>query len=190
MNLSKVKHVFKKARRGMFGQAPDMRGVTSVTSVTKRSNGKHIIQVQHELWGQISFYLGSRPITIHGEVAVKSSEGKEKDYLNKLHKLETILVTGLVWLEEKNPGRLVVREFLNEIKDDNDYGSAVMITIPPIDQSHLFCTFEISSCHFKCRQNPDRKELKRQLKFMLKHLRIHIQDYNSAIDIWSQQRGK
>ena len=183
MNLSKVKHVFKKARRGMYGHAPDMRGATSVTSVTKRSNGKYVIQVQHELWGQISFYLGSRPITIHGEVAVNGYDGKENNYLNKLHKLESILVSGLVWLQEKNPGRFVVREFLNSVDDDNDYGSSVMITIPPKDQSHLFCTFEISSCHFKCRQNPDRKELKRQLKFMLKHLRQHIQDYKTAIDV-------
>lgn len=183
-----IKRLKRTARRTMYAPAPDMRACTSLVTVEGRlDNVKPITRIR-EIYGNISFYLGGRPITIHGEMGLNQGglcDDKPQRYLNKLDQLEHILVSALTHLESKDPTRFVMREFLNSVGDNNDYGSSVMIVIPEMKEEHLFCTLEIASCHFKSRQNPDRKELMKQIKFLLKGLRTHIKDYEEAIRVWS-----
>lgn len=190
MNLSKLKRVFRKARRNMFGQAPDMRACTSIVTVTSRPSTGNVIQPTRELYGQISFYLGSRPISIHGQMSLNTGgklDTHHHDYSSKLAHLENILVQGVIHLQSKDKRSLKIREFLNHEDDDNAYGSSVMLHIPPIEDTHEYCTFEIASCHFKMRQNPDRKELLIQLRFMLKSIRQHKVDFEEGYLVWKSR---
>ncbi|AEV89734.1 hypothetical protein OBP_297 [Pseudomonas phage OBP] len=189
MNLNKVKREYKKARRTMYGQAPDMRGVTSLAQVTKRSEGP-VVLITKELHGQITFYLGGRPVTIHGKTAVNKAGRKDKEpeiYRAKIELLRKVIFEAFVHLKSKDEAQFMSREFLNHEDDDNDYGSSIMIRVPEFQNKHEFCTFEIASCHFKIRMNPNRQELIRHLKFMIKTIDLHMFDYEQAYQVWKGQ---
>lgn len=189
MKLPKHKTLLRKAKRSMFGAPPDMRGITSLVTVESRLDNNHPITTVKEMYGSISFYLGGRPITIHGEQGLNRGGEKNtapQEYLNKLGKLESALVAGLHHLKF-NKERFMIREFLNN-QDDNDFGSSIMIHIPEYHEKHLFCTFEIASCHFKARLNPDRKELRRHLEFMLKWLRHHMDNVKLGMITWGSRK--
>lgn len=184
MNLSKVKRVHRKARRYMYAQAPDMRGATSLVHVTKNTTKfKAIHSSTHELYGQVTFHLGAgHPITIHGEPASMSKFAPATEYIVKLRKLIFSLGNALAHLNTKDEGLFVCQEFLND-GINNEYGSTLFIRIPKKNDPLPFCVLEISSCHFKVRLTPERSEMKRQLKFFIKVLDQHIQDYSTAIDV-------
>lgn len=184
MNLSKVKRIHRKARRYMYGQAPDMRGATSLVHVTKNTTKfKAIYSSTHELYGQVTFHLGAgHPITIHGEPANMAHFGSATEYIVKLRKLIFSLGNALAHLNTKDEGLFVCQEFLND-GINNEYGSTLFIRIPKKNDPLPFCVLEISSCHFKVRLTPERSEMKRQLKFFIKVLDQHIQDYSTAIDV-------
>lgn len=184
MNLSKVKRIHRKARRYMYAQAPDMRGATSLVHVTKNTvNHKPIRSITHELYGQVTFHLGAgHPITIHGEPASMGKFGAATEYLVKLRKLIFSLGNALGHLNIKDEGLFVCQEFLND-GINNEYGSTLFIRIPKKYDPLPFCVLEISSCHFKVRLTPERSEMKKQLKFFIKVLDQHIQDYSLAIDV-------
>lgn len=189
MNLSKVKRLHRKARRTMFAQAPDMRGVTSLVHVTKKTvNHKPIRAITHELYGQITFHLGtSHPITIHAEPVTTGNIGAATEYLAKLRKFLHCLGNAFHHLHTKNEDLFVCQEFLND-GINNDYGSTLFIRIPKKYDTSPFGVLEISSCHFKVRLTPERTEMKRQLKFFIKVLDRHIQDYREAIEILRSAR--
>lgn len=184
MNLSKVKRLYRKARRTMYAQAPDMRAITSLCTVCKNTtNHKPIRAVTHELFGQITFHMGAgHPINIHAEPASMSRLDKAANYTAKLRKLSDCLGDALRHLQSKDENVFVRQEFLND-GVSNDYGSTLYIHIPKSSPALPFCVFEISSCHFKVRMTPERKELKKQLKFFIKNLDQHILDYQEGIQV-------
>lgn len=184
MNLSKVKRLHRKARRTMYAQAPDMRGATSLVHVTKNTvNHKPIRSITHELYGQVTFHLGAgHPITVHAEPASMSHFGAATEYLVKLRKFLYSLNNAFNHLHTKNEDLFVCQEFLND-GINNEYGSTLFIRIPKKYDPLPFCVLEISSCHFKVRLTPERTEMKKQLKFFIKVLDQHIQDYKEAIEV-------
>lgn len=187
MNLSKVKRAYKKARRTMFGPAPDMRAITSQALVTDSIDGEYLVQTTRELYGSIGFHLGGREIGIHGKVAINKGGLKNIEaniYREKLARLHKVLTEAYAHLTSKDPASLRLREFLNHDDDDNDYGSSIMVVIPEMGNPHEHCTLEIASCHFKHRQTPSRKELMKVLKFMIKGLELHQFDYENAYLVW------
>lgn len=191
MNLSKVKREYKKARRTMFAKAPDMRGTTSLVQVSKRNDGDGpVILLCKELHAQISFYLGGRPITIHGKTGLNRGGKRDNEptiYRAKIELLRKVIFDAFVHLKSKDEAQYMDRHFLNHEDDGNDYGSTIMIRIPEKTQKHEFCTFEIGSCHFKARLNPNRAELLRLLKFLIKTIDLHMFDFEQAYLVWKGQ---
>ena len=168
----------------MYGQAPDMRGATSLVHVTKNTvNHKPIRAITHELYGQVTFHLGAgHPITIHGEPASMGHFGAATEYVVKLRKLIHCLGNALGHLNSKSEDLFVCQEFLND-GISNEYGSTLFLRIPKKYDPLPFCVLEISSCHFKVRLTPERAEMKKQLKFFIKVLDQHLLDYQEGIDV-------
>lgn len=187
LRVNGITNLKRTARRSMYGPAPDMRACTSLVTVDSYLSPDKVAVRIREIHGRIALHLGSKPIIIHGEMSLNSG-GKRDDkcyqYLSKLRKLEDVLVRAKFHLESKSPNRLILREYLNELSDGNDYGSSVMVVIPEKEKSSGFCTFEVSSCHFKHRETPNRADLLKQIKFILKNLYVHMEDFKSALTLW------
>jgi hypothetical protein len=129
--------------------------------------------------GTFKVDLGLSFIWLSANVRIHSNHDDDilKCFISYENKINIIkeMVTKVNDHLHNGEGPIIIRNFLNDINDNDGFGATLFITADP-SAPHNYCVFEISSCYKKWRHGLDVAPMKKYLGSLINFLKLVDED--------------